>query len=158
MRVKNNPLNYPGDQSLPQLPIIGSGNIKKMGEDVTVVAWGNTLELALKLIQEYEQRGHSIELIDPISLSPFDWLLLKNSVKKTGRLLVIQEDNRDCSLGCTIISEITRDSETFFSLLAPPQLCARENVHIGYHPNLEYAVLPDRTDIIAALDLVLRGV
>jgi 2-oxoisovalerate dehydrogenase E1 component len=124
--------------------------------DVTVVAWGNTLELAFQAAEQFAQQGVSLEIIDPRTLVPFDWETVEQSLAKTGRLVVIHEDNRTCGFGQAIIAEMTSVPERFNLLLSPPQLVARYDVHIPFCPELEYAVLPDLARVMRAIQTTLE--
>lgn len=134
----------------------GKAAIRREGKDVTVVAWGNTLELAFQAAEHFEQQGISLEIIDLRTLVPCDWETIEQSLAKTGRLVVIHEDNRTCGFGQAIISEMTSVPERFNLLLAPPQLVARYDVHIPFCPELEYAVLPDLPRVIQAIQTTLE--
>ncbi|MCS7208894.1 MAG: thiamine pyrophosphate-dependent enzyme [Fimbriimonadales bacterium] len=134
----------------------GKAAIRRVGSDVTVVAWGNTLELAFQAAEHFEQQGVSLEIIDLRTLIPCDWDTIEQSLAKTGRLVVIHEDNRTCGFGQAIISEMTSVPERFNLLLAPPQLVARYDVHIPFCPELEYAVLPDLPRVIRAIQTTLE--
>ncbi|MFN4033385.1 MAG: thiamine pyrophosphate-dependent enzyme [Fimbriimonadales bacterium] len=134
----------------------GKAAIRREGSDVTVVAWGNTLELAFQTAEHFAQQGVSLEIIDLRTLVPCDWDTIGHSLAKTGRLVVIHEDNRTCGFGQAIISEMTSVPERFNLLLAPPQLVARYDVHIPFCPELEYAVLPDLPRVIQAIQTTLE--
>jgi 2-oxoisovalerate dehydrogenase E1 component len=133
----------------------GKAAIRREGTDVTVVAWGNTLELAFQAAEQFAQQGVSLEIIDPRTLAPFDWETVEQSLAKTGRLVVIHEDNRTCGFGQAIITEMTSAPERFNMLLSPPQLVARYDVHIPFCPELEYAVLPDLARVMQAIQTTL---
>ncbi|MCS7190363.1 MAG: thiamine pyrophosphate-dependent enzyme, partial [Fimbriimonadales bacterium] len=134
----------------------GKAAIRREGSDVTVVAWGNTLELAFQAAEHFAAQGVSLEIIDLRTLVPCDWETIEQSLAKTGRLVVIHEDNRTCGFGQAIISEMTSVPERFNLLLAPPQLVARYDVHIPFCPELEYAVLPDLPRVIRAIQTTLE--
>jgi 2-oxoisovalerate dehydrogenase E1 component len=134
----------------------GKAAIRREGTDVTVVAWGNTLELAFQAADQFAQQGVSLEIIDPRTLVPFDWETVEGSLAKTGRLVVIHEDNRTCGFGQAIITEMTSAPERFNTLLSPPQLVARYDVHIPFCPELEYAVLPDLARVMQAIQTTLE--
>jgi 2-oxoisovalerate dehydrogenase E1 component len=134
----------------------GKAAIRREGTDVTVVAWGNTLELAFQAAEQFAQQGVSLEIIDPRTLVPFDWETVEQSLAKTGRLVVIHEDNRTCGFGQAIITEMTSVPERFNMLLSPPQLVARYDVHIPFCPELEYAVLPDLARVMRAIQTTLE--
>ena len=137
-------LGKPNTNSL----IFGRGKKITTGNDLTIVAWGNCLSLVSELIPDFNNNNISIEIIDPIFLNPLDIALIKASVIKTGRLMVVQEDNKTCSLGESIVNDVVNDKKSFYSLLTPPILIARDNVHIPYQKDLEYAVLPSKEKIL----------
>jgi 2-oxoisovalerate dehydrogenase E1 component len=133
----------------------GQARVVRSGGDVTVVAWGNCLEIASQAADELAARC-SVEIVDLISLVPCDWATIDTSLAKTGRLVVVNEDARTGCFGQTIISEMVGSHERFNRLLSPPVLVARGDVHIGFNPALEYAVLPDVAKVKSALLEVLR--
>jgi 2-oxoisovalerate dehydrogenase E1 component len=128
----------------------GRARVARAGGDVTVVAWGNCLEIALQAADELAARC-SVEIVDLISLVPCDWATIDASLAKTGRLVVVNEDARTGCFGQTIISEMVASQERFNRLLSPPVLVARDDVHIAFNPALEYAVLPDVAKVKSAL-------
>src|SRR6185369_8372669 len=93
----------------------------------------------------------SVELIDLRSIVPWDSAAIEESVRKTGRLVVVQEDTENCSVGQMIISHVTGNSGLWTELLSPPILVSKPNVVIGYNPIYEYAALPDVERIVAAI-------
>jgi 2-oxoisovalerate dehydrogenase E1 component len=120
------------------------------GSDVTVVAWGNTIEKSLEAIAKIDNET-SVELIDLRSIVPWDKAAIENSVRKTGRLVVVQEDTENCSVGQMIISHVTSMPELWNAMISPPILVSKANVMIGYNPIYEYAALPDLERIVAAI-------
>src|SRR4029077_2920951 len=120
------------------------------GSDVTVVAWGNTIEKSLEALAKIENET-SIELIDLRSIVPWDKAAIEKSVRKTRRLLVVQEDTENCSVGQMIISHITSTPELWIQMISPPILVSKANVVVGYTPIYEYAALPDVERIVAAI-------
>lgn len=142
------------DLEVPAVPF-GRARIRQAGTDVTVVAWGNAMELALQAAENLSGEA-SVEVIDLRCLVPWDRETVLDSLEKTGRLVVIQEDNRTCSFGQSIIGEIVDDPDSFYELLSPPRLVSRTDVPIGFNPILEYAALPSLTDVIAAIRATLE--
>mgnify|MGYP000860510157 FL=1 len=132
---------------------LGKSRTIRTGNDLTLVSWGNCLELVQKCLDE--RPGASVELIDLRSIMPWDSASIKASVARTGRLLVVQEDVPNCSAGQMIVSEILQDTSLWAVLKAPPTVVARENVQIGLNPIYEYAALPDVNRIGKAIDLQL---
>src|SRR6266568_1165303 len=120
------------------------------GSDVTLVAWGNTVEKSLEAIAKIDNEI-SVELIDLRSIVPWDKAAIEDSVHKTRRLVVVQEDTENCSVGQMIISHITSTPELWNELISPPILVSKANVMIGYNPIYEYAALPDVERIVAAI-------
>src|SRR5438132_2003033 len=120
------------------------------GSDVTVVAWGNTIEKSLEAIAKIDNEI-SVELIDLRSIVPWDKAAIEDSVHKTRRLVVVQEDTENCSVGQMIISHVTSTPELWDQMISPPILVSKANVVIGYNPIYEYAALPDVERIVAAI-------
>jgi 2-oxoisovalerate dehydrogenase E1 component len=120
------------------------------GSDVTVVAWGNTIEKSLEAIAKIDNET-SVELIDLRSIVPWDKAAIEKSVRKTRRLVVVQEDTENCSVGQMIISHITSTPKLWEEMISPPILVSKANVVIGYNPIYEYAALPDVERIVAAI-------
>src|SRR5262249_26141379 len=77
------------------------------------------------------------------------------SVRKTGRLIVVQEDTENCSVGQMIISHISAQPELWSQMICPPILVSKGNVMIGYNPIYEYAALPDVARIVRAIERAL---
>jgi len=129
---------------------LGCARICREGTDVTVVAWGNTLEKAHEAIAELKG-DVSVELIDLRSISPWDRATIEESVRKTGRLVVVQEDTEACSVGQMILQHVSSHAELWSRLVAPPLLVSKGHVMIGYNPIYEYAALPDVRRIVEAV-------
>lgn len=128
----------------------GKAKIVREGSDVTLVTFGNTLELAHEAATALSAEA-SVEIIDLRSIVPCDYETITQSVSKTGRLVVLHEDNITCGIGQSIIAEMTRLPERWNLFLSPPQLVARPDVQIGYNPIYEYAALPDVGEVVAAV-------
>lgn len=130
----------------------GRARTVREGSDVTIVTWGNTLEIAEELAG---RSAHSIEVIDLRSIVPCDYEAIAASVGKTGRLVVLQEDTRTCGMAQCIVAEFVNNPDWFNLLLAPPQVVSRGDVHIGYNPIYEYAALPDLARLEATVETVM---
>jgi 2-oxoisovalerate dehydrogenase E1 component len=128
------------------------GEARKLrdGADVTLVAWGNTVEKSLEALAKIDN-DVSVELFDLRSIVPWDKEAIAASVHKTGRLVVVQEDTENCSVGQMIITHITSQPDLWSEMVSPPILVSKTNVMIGYNPIYEYAALPDVERIVAAL-------
>ena len=128
----------------------GQAHKRTIGSEVTLVAWGNTIEKSLEAIAEIENDA-SVELIDLRSIVPWDRATIEESVRKTRRLVVVQEDTENCSVGQMIISHVTGKPDLWNEMISPPILVSKANVMIGYNPIYEYAALPDVQRIVAAI-------
>jgi 2-oxoisovalerate dehydrogenase E1 component len=129
---------------------LGQARKLRDGSDVTLVAWGNAVEKSLEALDKIA-KGISIELIDLRSIVPWDKQAIEESVRKTRRLVVVQEDTENCSVGQMLISHIASAPELWNKMISPPVLVSKENVMIGYNPIYEYAALPDVERIVSAI-------
>src|SRR4029450_2783866 len=120
------------------------------GSDVTLVAWGNAVEKSLEALHKIDNEI-SVELIDLRSIVPWDKRTIEESVRKTHRLVVVQEDTENCSVGQMIISHVASIPELWNEMISPPVFVSKANVMIGYNPIYEYAALPDVERIVAAI-------
>jgi 2-oxoisovalerate dehydrogenase E1 component len=130
---------------------LGQARKHRDGSDVTVVAWGNTVEKSFEAIAKMGD-DVSIELIDLRSIVPWDKAAIEESVRKTRRLVVVQEDTENCSVGQMIITHIASQPELWNTMISHPVLVSKANVMIGYNPIYEYAALPDVERIVAAIN------
>jgi 2-oxoisovalerate dehydrogenase E1 component len=135
---------------------IGHARRLAEGGDVTVVAWGNTVEKSLEAVAQLGS-AVSVELIDLRSIVPWDREMIEESVRKTGRLVVVQEDTENCSVGQMIISHLAGRPDVWSRLVSPPLLVSKGNVMIGYNPVYEYTALPDGARVSDAIRRVMAG-
>lgn len=133
----------------------GEARIRQEGDDVTLVSWGNCIEQAFAAADVLADEV-SIEIIDLRSIQPWDKDTIVQSLEKTGRLVIVQEDGRSCSVGQMIISEIMSDPESFCHFVSAPQLVSKPDVHIGYNPIYEYAALPDTDQVVDAVRITME--
>ncbi|HZS16824.1 MAG TPA: thiamine pyrophosphate-dependent enzyme [Candidatus Udaeobacter sp.] len=137
--------------SKPLLAVpLGEARKLRDGSDVTVVAWGNTVEKSLEALDKIESEI-SVELFDLRSIVPWDKAAIEESVRKTQRLVVVQEDTENCSVGQMIISHVMSVPDLWNGMITPPILVSKPNVMIGYNPIYEYAALPDVGRIVSAI-------
>ncbi|HKP93779.1 MAG TPA: thiamine pyrophosphate-dependent enzyme [Chthoniobacterales bacterium] len=129
---------------------LGVARKRSSGSEVTLVAWGNTVEKSLEALSEIGEEI-SVDLIDLRSIVPWDRGAIEQSVARTGRLVVVQEDSENCSVGQMIVAHLAGRAEIWSELLAPPIVVSKTNVMIGYNPIYEYAALPDVKRIVTAL-------
>src|SRR5437762_1166035 len=140
-----------GDETVP----IGVADVKRSGSDVTVVGLAYYVREALAVADALAAEGISVEVIDPRTLVPMDADTIRASVRKTGRLVVVDEAPATCSAASEIIALVTEDPQTFRALRAPVQRVCAAPVPVPFSPPLEQAALPDRARITAAIRRVL---
>jgi len=134
-----------GEYTLP----IGVADVKREGEDVTVVAYSRMMLFALEAAEELEQEGISIEVIDPRTLLPLDIDTIVNSVKKTNRAIIVEEDCRTGGTGAEIGMQIVENA--FDYLDAPVVRVAGADVPMPKSPVLEELAIPSKERIIEAV-------
>lgn len=132
---------------------IGVGDIKREGKDVTLVAWNKMVYLALDVAAQLEQEGISVEIIDPRTLMPLDENMIFESVKKTNRLVVLEEGWGVASFGCHIVDRVVK--ECFDYLDAPPERVTNHFVPMSYNEAQEHETLPTAERTISAIKKVL---
>lgn len=142
-------------RSISAVPI-GHARRVSEGTEVTIVAWGNTVEKSQEAMIELGD-AVSVELIDLRSIVPWDREMIEESVRKTGRLIIVQEDTENCSVGQMIISHLASRPDVWNRLVSPPVLVSKGNVMIGYNPIYEYAALPDAKRVLDAVHRVMAG-
>jgi len=135
---------------------LGEAHKLRDGSDVTLVAWGNTVEKSLEALNKIDSKI-SVELIDLRSIVPWDKAAIEESVRKTHRLVVVQEDTENCSVGQMLISHITSVPDLWNEMISPPILVSKANVMIGYNPIYEYAALPDVERIVSAIQRLISS-
>jgi pyruvate dehydrogenase E1 component beta subunit len=130
-----------------------SASVLRRGDDVTVVAIGRMVKLALAAADALAADGVAVEIVDPRTLVPFDAETVLASVAKTGRLVVVDEARECCSAASQIAALV---AERGFDLLSSPiRRVTTANVAIPYAPNAEAHVLPDQARIEAAVREVI---
>ena len=126
----------------------GKAYIKRAGTDVTIVANLLYVSRALEAAEELQKQGVSAEVIDPMTLVPFDKETVINSVKKTGRLVVVHEAHRTAGWGAEVAAMVTE--EAFRYLDAPPVRLGTKACPLPFNVELENAATPQIADIVAA--------
>jgi len=147
---------YPVKGAVPEeeytIPF-GKADIKRKGEDVTIFAYSNMVIKSLEAAEELEREGISCEVVDPRTLVPLDIDEVINSVKKTGRLIIVSEACRRGSVASDISARITE--RAFDYLSAPVKIVAGLDTPIPYNSTLEQASIPQKADIIKAVKELL---
>jgi pyruvate dehydrogenase E1 component beta subunit len=134
---------------------IGSAEVKREGEDVTIVTYSRMTAVAMQVAQRMEQEGISIEVVDLRSLRPLDRPTIVESVKKTNRAIVVAEDWY--SYGITAEIAATIQTDAFDYLDAPVQRVAGLEVPLPYAKELSAASKPSANSLIYAVRRVLQG-
>lgn len=141
----------PDDFEVP----FGKARIRREGTDLSIITYGNTTHLCLNAAQRLEKEGRgSVEVIDIRSLIPLDKETLFESVRKTGKVLVVHEDKVFAGFGAEIAAEI--GTEMFRYLDAPVQRVGSTFTPVGFHPVLERAILPSDEKIYEAAKTLLE--
>lgn len=137
---------YPGDDYM--VPF-GVARIVRPGDDLTIVTWGAMVHRAL---EGADKSGRSVEVIDLRTVMPWDRESVLRSVRKTGRCMLLHEDNWTCGLGGEIAATIAR--EAFPWLDAPVERMATADCPIPYNPTLMDAVVPTVEKIVQGIEKV----
>jgi len=134
----------------------GKAAVRREGTDVTVVAFARMVYEALDAAEDLAKEGISLEVIDPRTLVPLDGETVINSVKKTGRLAVIDEACQTCGAAAEILALVTSDKGAFGTLkTAPARVCGLD-IPIPFSPPMEKFAIPDKTKLIEAVKKMMR--
>jgi 2-oxoisovalerate dehydrogenase E1 component len=137
---------YPGPDYM--IPFGRAARVRE-GTDLTVITFGALVQRSLVAARQAEAEGLSPEILDLRSLAPYDWNAIAESVKKTGKALVVHEDSRSFGYGSEIAARI--GDELFEFLDAPVRRVGALDTFVGYNPALEDAILPQVRDVLAAM-------
>jgi 2-oxoisovalerate dehydrogenase E1 component len=154
-RLYREPYNrspHPGeDFTIP----FGKAAVVKEGRSLTVITYGALVQKALLAATQVERRdaGVSVEILDLRSLAPYDWDAIRASVEKTSRVLVAHEDCISWGYGAEIAARI--GDELFEHLDAPVRRAGALDTWVGYHPQLEAAILPQTETLAADMERLL---
>lgn len=120
---------------------IGKADVKKQGRDVTIVSYNKMMKVALGAAAELEKENISAEVIDLRSIRPLDWKTVLESIKKTNRLVIVEEQWPFASVSSELTYQIQK--EGFDYLDAPIRRITAADAPLHYAPNLVAAALPD---------------
>ncbi|MDR3353556.1 MAG: alpha-ketoacid dehydrogenase subunit beta [Synergistaceae bacterium] len=138
--------------SLAPIPL-GKGDIKRSGKDVTVIATGKMVHEALAAAETLSKDGTSIEVLDPRSLYPLDTNLIKESISKTHKVVIITEETKRGGYGGEISAIIAED---YFDLLDSPVIrIGALNTPVPFAPGLEQVMLPNAQDVVNAVKRIV---
>jgi pyruvate/2-oxoglutarate/acetoin dehydrogenase E1 component len=147
---RSDPLEEDVDDGEGLVPI-GLASVKRPGTDVTIVALGYMVVPALAAAAELERDGTSVEVIDPRTLVPLDVQTIRQSIRKTGRLIVVDESAPVCSMASEIAAVVAEDWESCQMLRAPVRRICMPPVPVPFSPPLEDFVLPGQSRIVATV-------
>jgi pyruvate dehydrogenase E1 component beta subunit len=123
-------------------------DVKRSGDDVTIVATSWMVQRALQAADELAARGIVAEVVDPRTLVPLDEEAILGSVAKTGRLVVVDECHRRCGVAAEILSVVVEGA--FGDLAAPPARVTTADVPVPFSPPLEEHIEPTTAKIVNA--------
>ncbi len=134
-----------GDYEIP----LGQARIAREGSDVTIVSWSAMVHVALEAAARLAEEGVSPEVLDLQTIVPLDWESVFESVAKTSRLVVVQEDSPFASVASEIAARVS--DEMFWNLDGPIKRVVPPQIHVPFAPVLEDAYLPGVDDVVAAV-------
>ena len=132
---------------------LGVADVKREGTDVTLVAYGKMVGLALKAAEELAKDGVSAEVVDPRTIRPLDVATIAASVRKTNRCVVVEEGWEYAGVGAQLAYLIHRDA--FGDLDAPVTRVTGADVPMPYAKNLEHLAMPSAARVVAAVKEVM---
>jgi pyruvate dehydrogenase E1 component beta subunit len=132
---------------------IGVGDIKRKGTDATIVAWGKAVHTALAAAEELAKQEIDVEVVDPRTLRPLDEEIIYNSVRKTNRVIIVEEALPFNGVGAEIAYRIQKT--VFDSLDAPVERVTGKDVPMPYNKHLEHLALPQIKDVVDAVERAL---
>jgi 2-oxoisovalerate dehydrogenase E1 component len=142
---------YPGpDYTIP----FGKARTVREGDQASIVTYGALVHIAEVAAAELGRAGISTEIIDLRTLSPYDWEAIAATVRKTNRVIVAYEDMRSWGYGAEIAARIA--DELFDELAAPVRRVAATDTFCAYNPRLEDAILPQKDDLIRAVQSLVE--
>ena len=120
---------------------LGKADVKRPGKDVTIVAYSKMMKVALGAAAELEKEGVSAEVVDLRTIRPLDWMTILQSVQKTNRLVIVEEQWPMCSVSSEIAYRIQKEGFDYLDAPIRRITCADAPMH--YAPNLAAAYIPD---------------
>ena len=149
---------YNGSRELVEVdgPItsIGGSRHRRVGDDLTVVTWGAQTHTVLAAAEELAVQGVSLDVIETVWLNPFDTAAVIDSVRRTGRLLVVHEANVTGGFGAEVVARV---AEAGIALRSPARRLGLPDLRVPAAPVLSSAVLPTAPRIVALAQEMLSG-
>lgn len=133
---------------------LGQANVVQEGKDVTIVALARMVQVAVQAAKTLAKEGIECTIIDPRTISPLDKDTIFSSVEKTGRLVVVDEDNDRCGFACDIVGMVAQN--LFGALKGAPQMVTPPFVPVPFAANLEAEYIPNAAKVVAAVRKTLE--
>ncbi len=130
-----------GEISEEELPI-GKAKVIREGSDLTIVSYSHAVKTAIRTAETLDEQGIDSTVIDLCTLKPLDTETIFKSVRKTGRVVIIQDPAAFGGIASEVCSMIVTDKETFSSLKASPVICGGKNSPVPFSKDLETRVIP----------------
>jgi acetoin:2,6-dichlorophenolindophenol oxidoreductase subunit beta len=141
-RIKGPVPDEKDDYTIP----LGKADVKRKGKDISIISWGRMVPRCLKVAEELSKENIDVEIVDLRTLIPLDKESIIDSVKKTGKALIVHEACQTGGFGGEIAAIISA-SEAFYYLDAPIERLGGLDVPIPYNPVLEANVVPTEEKI-----------
>ncbi len=138
------------DEAIP----FGQADIKRAGEDITVIATSYMVQRSLAVAERLAHEGIDVEVVDPRTLVPLDFQTIMTSVEKTGRVVIVDECHQSCGVAAELSARILETG--FDKLKAGIQRVNTLDVPVPYSAPLEDFISPSESRIVAAIHSVLR--
>jgi pyruvate dehydrogenase E1 component beta subunit len=138
-----------GDYEIP----IGKARIVRPGTDVTLIGISMMTLVCLEAAEALAEAGIDAEVVDLLSLSPLDEETLLDSASKTGRVVIVDEDNPRCGMAADLAALVA--TKAFDQLDAPPQMVTPPHTPVPYSRDLENLYVPDAARVVAAAKRML---
>ncbi|MCH8195562.1 MAG: alpha-ketoacid dehydrogenase subunit beta, partial [Chloroflexi bacterium] len=151
-RLLNNSGIVPEEEYIVPL---GKARVLKEGQDVTLVGVSLMTSVCMEAAERLAQQGVDAEVIDLLSLSPMDDEAILTSVRKTHRIVVVDEDTPRCSVATDIVALVA--GQAFDDLDAPPRMVTAPHTPVPYSQPLERLYLPNADRVVATVDAMLNG-
>lgn len=134
---------------------LGVADIKREGSDVTIVAISRMVQVSLAAAEQLANEGISVEVVDPRTLAPLDEDTILASIRKTGRLVVVDEDNPRCSVATDIATLAATQALEY--LQAPVKLVTAPHTPVPFSPALEDIYVPTPERVMAAVRAAVKS-
>ena len=141
------------DDGVDLIPL-GSAAVRRAGSDLTILTWSRQVNFSLEAAEQLAEQGIQVEVVDLRTLVPLDWAAIQQSVQKTHRVVIVEEDVKRCGFGAELAAQI--GEELFDELDAPVLRVAALNSSIPFNGDLEDAVFPHPEQIVAAVTRLMN--